>query len=232
MGFVYAYCITKGIRGTEISTKSLSIAEDNRVKILSFIDVQAVISIVEASEFSKEAVNKNLDNLFWVEEKAMEHENIIEEIMEKFTVLPLRFLTIYENEENIMDLLKNHYSKIKNNLRIAENNYEFGIKVFCNKEIINKSKPNSVVNQMKTSSDAEYILRKIDSLAENIILKDIENENYRSSEMVLNAVVLVNKGKYKAIEQEFNNINAKFGKEGYLLKESKPWPMYSFIELI
>ena len=232
MGFIYAYCITKGIKDTEILTKVNSVAENNHVKILNFEDVQVVVSVVEPSEFSSEVINRNIENLCWLEEKAMAHENIIEEIMENFTVLPFRFMSIYQDEENIRGLLKEHYAKIIKNLWTAENNFEFGIKVFCNREFLNeqKSKTNNV--GIEPDSEVRYILRKINPLIDNIILRDIEDENDSSLEMVLNAVVLVNKVKYKTIKHDLNKISAKLVQEGYFLEKSQPWPMCSFIELI
>ncbi|MEI8216503.1 MAG: GvpL/GvpF family gas vesicle protein [Eubacteriales bacterium] len=262
MSLIYIYCITKGITDNELITVTTAISGINRVEILHYKDIQAVSSLVDSQEFQSDAVNKHLDNLEWVEERAMAHENIIEEIMENYSVLPMRFLTIYENERNVAEFLKTHYGKIVKNLEVADNNFEFSIKVFLDKDkmkssilessdvkkkieeitakpkgiayLLSKKLEDTIESQIQDSvnRDAKKIFERIEALSENIITKEINEEDVDSVELIVNAVVLANKIKFQDLKDEIEKINDKYGESGYFLQESRPWPIYNFIELI
>jgi hypothetical protein len=217
--------------------------------------------MVNSVEFDGEAVKKHLDNLEWVEEKALAHEGIIEEIMENYAVLPMRFLTLYETEQNLLEFIKNHYKIIVDNLAVAEKNVEYSVKVYYNKEILKnsvseaieikkerdiialKSKGLSYMLMKKLEEkiavqiennlnvDAQAIYKRIESLSENIIIKEAQKNNEGLIDMIFSIVVLVNKLTYEELVSEVSKINDEYSEKGYLIEQSGPWPIYNFIKI-
>ena len=63
------------------------------------------------------------------EDRVLEHEMALEKIMKNFTVLPMRFLTVFEKKDNVVSMLNAHYSDFREDLDRLHNKIEFGIKV-------------------------------------------------------------------------------------------------------
>lgn len=126
---IYLYCVTNKV-------PKLKEAE-NLANKLSFIYHQglyAVVSKVKESEFSEENLKKNLANLEWIKEKANMHEKIIEGIMRNTCVIPFKFGTIFNTENNLKMMLEKHAEEFKTNLKHLEGKEEWGLKIYCDME--------------------------------------------------------------------------------------------------
>jgi hypothetical protein len=261
MNLIYTYCITKGIEKNKVITECKSVSGMNLVEILSFDGIQSVYSLVSSSEFDKEAVKLQLENLEWVTEKAFAHEGIIVEIMQKFATLPMRFLTIYETKDNLLEFMKTYYSKILKNLEIAENNVEFGMKIYCNKEILKTSiseeseikeerdiialKPKGIAYMLNKKLDdkietniennlnanVQDIYRRIKILSEEVKIKESDEDIVGSVERVANIALLINKDSQQKLISEIEILNEEYMNMGYHIEQTGPWPIYNFIEV-
>ena len=77
---------------------------------------------VIVSELSDEAKEKT-------DTYILEHERIVEGLMEGFTVLPMRFLTVFNTKEDLLSMAEIYYEDFKDNLARLHNKVEFGMKV-------------------------------------------------------------------------------------------------------
>ena len=59
----------------------------------------------------------------------LKHEEVIETLMTKFTVLPVRFSTIFNTKEDLLSMVEFYYQDFKDNFDRLHNKVEFGIKV-------------------------------------------------------------------------------------------------------
>jgi hypothetical protein len=66
----------------------------------------------------------------------LEHERIVERLMEGFTVLPMRFLTVFNTKEDLLSMAELYYEDFKDNLARLHNKVEFGMKVIWPTDII------------------------------------------------------------------------------------------------
>jgi len=96
--------------------------------------IYAIASSVSPDEFSKDNLEKNLANMKWLEEKALLHEKVIEELMKDTTTIPFKFPTIFQSEENVEKLLKEHNAEFKNIMAELEGKEEWGLKIYCDPE--------------------------------------------------------------------------------------------------
>jgi len=101
--------------------------------------IYAVVSKVKESEFSEENLKKNLANFEWIKEKAGIHEKVIEGVMEGACVIPFKFGTIFNTEDNLKTMLEEHVGKFKDNLKYLEGKEEWGVKIYCDTERLRDS---------------------------------------------------------------------------------------------
>jgi len=97
-------------------------------------DLAGVITPVSAQHFSQEQIDFQLRDPQWLKEKAFHHHEVISMIHQQFTVLPMSFCTIFENESNLESLLDHQYDVIFQKLLSLKNQQEWNLKVFCNNE--------------------------------------------------------------------------------------------------
>jgi hypothetical protein len=60
---------------------------------------------------------------------AVEHEAVVERLMRTFTVLPMRFPTIFAGPEAVLGMVARHYDGFREDLRRLHNHVEFGLRV-------------------------------------------------------------------------------------------------------
>lgn len=126
---IYLYCVTK----KEPKLKEVK----NLVDELYFVyhmGLYAVVSKVKESEFSEENLKKNLVDLEWIKAEASIHEKIIEEVMKDTCVIPFKFATLFNNEDNLKAMLEEHVEELKASLKHLEGKEEWGVKIYCDIE--------------------------------------------------------------------------------------------------
>ncbi|MBI5400396.1 GvpL/GvpF family gas vesicle protein [Candidatus Saganbacteria bacterium] len=126
---IYVYCITN-------KEPNLNGAKE-LVRGLYFISEQglyAVVSEEKEEEFDQANLEKNLSNLEWIKQLAVLHEKVIEQIMEQAGVIPFKFGTLFNNEQNLKAMLVEHEDEFKTDLDQLADKEEWGVKVYCDKE--------------------------------------------------------------------------------------------------
>jgi hypothetical protein len=184
----------------------------------------------------------------------LKHEEVVERLMENFTVLPVRFLTVFNWEEEAVAMLKEYYQDFKENLDRLRNKVEFGIRIIWPGEtiknrIIEASKKCHAEVGMPDGSPGKSFAKekfekyKIDKeFAEEAdrciaLLDDFFNrfavekklEKLKSDNLLLNAYYLVEKEKQEDFKEAFERAKNTPGDLKYLF--SGPWPPYNFINL-
>ena len=131
---VYLYCVTNKIP----KLKNMKILIDNLYSVCHQ-GIYAVVSKVKESEFSKENLKKNLSDMEWVKIKVDIHEKLIEEVMKDACVVPFKFATLFNTENNLKAILKEHVEELKRNLENLEGKEEWGVKIYSDIEKLKRS---------------------------------------------------------------------------------------------
>ena len=187
------------------------------------------------------------------------HENVLEEVMKSFTVLPVRFSTISEHNDDVgvLKILENEYKKFDDLLGKMEGKKELGLKVLAQEaamyesiieknddirtlrgKLINLPPDKTHYQRMKIGEMVAAALKKETENLKNIILdvlnplaEDVKiNDNYGEM-MILNAAFLINSN----IETEFDKaVNDLDGKLGSLMtfKYVGTLPPYNFVNIV
>jgi len=202
---------------------------------------------VTVSELNEEA--KEITDTY-----ILEHERIVERLMEGFTVLPMRFLTVFNTKKDILSMAELYYEDFKDNLARLHNKVEFGMKVIWPVDTIkqrivdvyHKTKHNVSIS---TESPAKTFVKE--KFQEHIIEKEFQEEANRCIQVVddyfnriacekklkrlqtesllLNASYLVDKDRQNEFKQAFEQLKNAPSDLKFLF--SGPWPCYNFINL-
>jgi len=110
---------------------------------------------VSEEEFGEEALKKNLTDSIWVERVIRDHERVVSQALERGTVIPFRFPTLFATEQTYLAfLLKN-----EKNLRFLHDRLkgctEWGLKVYANTQAIE----NAILRDRRMMEISEEISR-------------------------------------------------------------------------
>ena len=209
----------------------------------SYKDVAAVIS---NSPIKKYPVSR---------ENCLGHQRAVESVMkEGFTVLPVRYCTIAENEEQVKKILKRDHARFKSLLSKMKNKVELGLKAIFdekqiyqnilskNKEIrlskerlINQPLEKTYQERAKLGMMVEAALNGEKDKARTLALRSLEglaedcvvNDNY-GERMFLNASFLVDRSKEEEFNRKVDELNEKLG-QGVKLKYVEGLPPFNFV---
>ncbi|MCG2712395.1 MAG: GvpL/GvpF family gas vesicle protein [Candidatus Omnitrophica bacterium] len=187
-------------------------------------------------------------------EHVLKHEEVVERLMENFTVLPMRFLTQFNREEDILLMMKKHYRDFKDNLDRLRNKLEFGVKVIWPGETIKKriiaafEKNSAAVSLPERSAIQSFVKEKFEkhkidkefqeeadtciAIIDNFFNKFVMEkklEKLKSKNLLLSAAYLVEKERQNEFKEAFERARVTLIDLKFLL--SGPWAPYNFIVL-
>ena len=149
----YLYCI-RNKNGPKIS--GWGINGDERVYVVPYREIEAVVSEVDLEEFSSEEIQRKAqEDLNWIKEKAQIHEKVIEKAMGLnadlrglyadrrgknprgiTAVIPMKFGTIFKTRKKLEGAIKKHYFTFKKGLENLTGKQEWSVKVYLNRKIL------------------------------------------------------------------------------------------------
>ncbi len=134
---LYLYCIRKKSNFPLLSLKGID--QKNELFVFSHKGIEAIVSVVSSEEFDSEEIKKKVhENLGWIKEKIMIHENVIEEVMKKngrvISVIPMKFGTIFTEEERLAETLDKCYEQFNATFNKLEDKEEWSVKIYFNNQ--------------------------------------------------------------------------------------------------
>jgi len=134
MDGLYLYCVRDK---TEDCSSFHTGGIDGKKAIFTIIhdELEAVVSRVSLSKFtSGEIQKKAMEDLNWIKEKAVIHEDVIEEAMRATdglaNVIPMRFGIIFENKTGLEETLSRDYVKMRRLLNKIRGKLEWSVKIY------------------------------------------------------------------------------------------------------
>jgi len=243
----YVYCVIDSKEGNlEGNFGPLGMGDrGDKLYSLGYEDVAAVIS---DSPVKKYPVSR---------ENCIPHQRAIEAVMkEGFTVLPVRYCTIADDEVQLKKILKRDYERFKDLLLKMNNKVELGLKgVFAEKliyedilakneeirqwkeKLINKPPERTYHQRIKVGSMVKAALDIEKEKAKTLALKTLKGlcedyvvgDNY-GERMSLNASFLVDRSKEPEFDRKVEELNERFGRR-LKLKYVGGMPPFNFINL-
>ena len=219
----------------------------DRVYAISYKGISAIVSNSPVIIYEARRVNM------------ITHEKVLEEMMKQYTVLPVRFSTIseHDDEAGILRILEKDYQKFDEILDKMEGKKELGLKVLAHEapiyesiiekynnirslrdKLINLPVDKTHYQRMKIGEMVAEALKKETENFKNLILDSLTpiaddvkiNDNYGEM-MILNSAFLIKNTAEPAFDEAVNNLDAKYG--NYMtFKYVGPLPPYNFVNLV
>jgi hypothetical protein len=208
-------------------------------------------AIVSSSPIVKYAVTR--DN-------SIAHARVLEKAMEEYTVLPVRFCTIAENEEMIIEkILKTRYQELIGLLREMEGKVELGVRALWTDlqvifaEVVEENKDIKEIKEalLRERNEQRKYAGKIK--IGQLVQKALEGKKKREAEELLealrplsldykenriygdmnlvNAAFLVTKEREKEFDHKMQELEKAYG-ERKKLKYIGPVAPYNFVEVV
>jgi hypothetical protein len=211
---------------------------------ICFDDIAAVVS---NSPIIKYSVSR---------ENMLTHERAIEEVMKGYTVLPVRFCTIAEDEEKVKKILERERDRFVDLLKNIKNKKELGLKAIFKEDVIYEDilekyedirvlkekvaalPPDKTYYQrMEIGRMVEAALQKEKEIHKEDILNalsplavEVKTNNTYGERMIINAAFLVEKHKEAEFDQKVQGLEDKYG-ERIKFKYVGTLPPFNFINL-
>jgi len=239
----YIYCIIKSYQSQSFGPLGIGERGDELYTVC-FKDIAAVVS---NSPIKKYPVAR--DNL-------IPHERAIEEVMKAYTVLPVRFCTITEDEEKVKKILEREYDEFLDLLKNMEGKKELGLKAIFKEDIYNhilekhkeiktlkeklKGLPSDKIyfERMEIGRMVETALEKEKESHKEDILNNLSSlaietktNNIYGERMIINAAFLVEKDKELEFDQKVQELDAKYG-DVVKFKYVGTLPPFNFVNLV
>ena len=240
----YIYCIIGS--GQSRSFGSIGIGgRGDEVYTICLNDIAAVVS---DSPIKKYPVSR---------ENLIPHEYAIEEVMKSYTVLPVRFGTIAEDEKRVKKILEREHDRFVDLLKNIEAKKELGLKAIFKEDVIYRDisekyrdigilkakiaalPPDKTYYQrIEVGKMVEAALQKEKEIYKKEILAilsplavEVKTNNTYGERMIINAAFLVEKHKEAEFDRRVQALNDRYGKR-IKFKYVGNVPPFNFINLV
>ncbi|WP_174615701.1 GvpL/GvpF family gas vesicle protein [Virgibacillus ihumii] len=158
--------------------------------------VTALVADLEPEAYTEEIVEEKMNNdLEWLQKKAFHHHEILMELNKLYTVIPLSFCTIYNNQNSLVQSVTPELNGLFESFERINGKEEWNLKIYCNddklKETVNERNP--VINEKraeirKLSPGRQFFEKK---KIEQLVNKELEKERDKLCEQIHNEFKLM-----------------------------------------
>ena len=130
----YAYAVARPKPGARSeATPVAGVDPHHPVRAIIHGDVQILVSTVALAEYDMTALEAHLQDRGWLEFLARAHQRVMTDLLEFYTLLPLKLCTLYTDEEHAQAVLADNAEQFRATLDRIEGAVEWGVKAYCDK---------------------------------------------------------------------------------------------------
>ena len=130
----YTYAIARRKPGANLDAQQIvGVDPHHPVQEIAQGDLLALVSAVSLAEYDLKALEVHLQDRTWLEFLAMAHQRVMTELLERYTLLPLKLCTLYIDEERVRAALDEHAAPFGAALDRIAGAVEWGVKAYCDK---------------------------------------------------------------------------------------------------
>ena len=149
------------------------------------------------------------------EDNTRRHIEVLRQIMERYTVIPVEFGTTIKNEKILKHLLTKSYDPTRKCLQLVDNMVELGVKAVLNSDI-------GFTDPEERKECISDILGTLNTVAKQSVVG-----NLFTNRLILNTSFLVKKGDIDAFSDKVASLQEKYPMLKLLY--SGPWPPHNFV---
>src|SRR3954452_13214072 len=237
----YVYCVIKSEQ--PLSFGLLGIGPDPaEVHTVHFREIAAIVSTTRMV-----VQDPTRDNV-------LAHQRVNETVMQRHTVIPMSFGTVFKTEDDIMELLRSAYDAFTDVLNKMQDTFEFGLKVLWDRDqIIREIETEDddirrLKGEISSQKGSTYFARMqygrmidaaLQARSERYVAEIFEGLRHVSvasrsnkpigDRMIMNAAFLVARSLEPAFDARVKDIGQRYDKLTF--KYTGPWPPYNFVNI-
>jgi hypothetical protein len=237
----YVYCIIRSDQPLSFGPLGLG-PEPAEVHTIHYRDICAVVS------------NTPIVVQDPTRENVLAHQRVNETVMQKHTVIPMSFGTVFKTDDDIMELLRSAYDAFSDVLNKMQEKFEFGLKVLWDRDQIIREiedededirRLKSEISSQKGStyfarmqygrlidaalqSRTERYVAEIFNALRSVSVASRSNKPI-GDRMIMNAAFLVSREMEQAFDSRVKEVGQQYDKLTF--KYTGPWPPYNFVNI-
>jgi hypothetical protein len=237
----YVYCVIRSEQPLSFGPLGLG-PEPAEVHTIHYRDIAAVVS------------NTPMVVQDPTRENVLAHQRVNETVMQKHTVIPMSFGTVFKTDDDITELLRSAYDAFSDVLSKMQEKFEFGLKVLWDRDQIIREIEDEdedirrLKSEISSQKGSTYFARMqygrlidaaLQSRTERYVseifnaLRDVSVAS-RSNKpigdrMIMNAAFLVGREMEQAFDARVKEIGQQYDKLTF--KYTGPWPPYNFVNI-
>ncbi len=212
--------------------------------------IRAVVSELEESDYGPDVWRAHADDPQWLGQVAAEHNAVLEWIVDRTDVLPLRLPGLYDDRAELEAALADQAEEFGAALAAVDGHVEWGVKVF----LVQDAPPAATDTSEEPTSGRDYLLRKASEANRRQTARDermtmlldahaelAESATHavvntpqdaaltgRQDPMLLNAAYLVARSERDNFLSLAEHLSERLWSRGMSVEVTGPWPPYNF----
>ncbi|PLS15732.1 gas vesicle protein GvpL [Bacillus sp. M6-12] len=152
-------------------------------------NITAIVCSLDTVNYSEESIKDRINNdMEWLQEKAFHHHETVMKLSKIFTIIPLKFCTLYTGQESLETAVQSNESKMAETFALITGNEEWNLKIYCDDQLLKKQvSENNPAIEAKREEISQlpkgkqfFEKKKLDK----IIDSELEEEKNRISEKI------------------------------------------------
>jgi hypothetical protein len=107
---------------------------ESEVRLVREAGLAALASPVPLAQFGTQALQRNLNDLGWLERVARAHEAVLDHALASTSIVPFRLCTIYEDERSVRAMLSEQREELLGTLDHLQDRQEWSVKLLVDAE--------------------------------------------------------------------------------------------------
>ncbi|WP_409303435.1 GvpL/GvpF family gas vesicle protein [Peribacillus sp. SCS-155] len=188
-GLIYLYGLIPTKEGTEKSFPSFKGFDTEDVYIIPIGNITAIVCTLNSDKYSEESIKDKINNdMEWLQAKAFHHHETVMALSKIFTIIPLKFCTLYNNQDSLKTAVLSNETKMMDTFALISGNEEWNLKMYCDDQVLKErvSLGNPVIEAKRAEisqlpkGKQFFEKKKLDKLIES----ELEEEKNKISEKV------------------------------------------------
>ncbi|HEY4552100.1 MAG TPA: GvpL/GvpF family gas vesicle protein [Bacillaceae bacterium] len=152
-------------------------------------NITAIVCELDADAYSEDVIKDKTNNdMEWLQEKAFHHHETVLKLAKQYTLIPLKFCTLYRSRESLEESVQSHKENMLDIFKLIAGNEEWNVKMYCDekalKEQVSETNPAIEAKRAEISELPKgrqfFEKKKLDKLIE----KELEEEKNKVSERI------------------------------------------------
>jgi gas vesicle protein GvpL/GvpF len=249
---IYVYAITRN----PVTPDTEGVDQTKRFGFASSDGVSAIFTAVNAEAFSQEEIDRRAGDLEWIGAIGYRHQAVVQDVMKKTALVPLRAFTLFSSEEALRSYLHENASMLNKVLDRLDGKQEWTLRVEIDPQrwsealVSRVESLRALQNEIDTASAGKAFLlrKKLDDEkkrashdAEQALVGEIEqvvldklacetvSETRERRDGAFPQInVLIERDEEAKLQELHASLMDRYASEGVALALSGPWPPYTF----